>query len=207
MNEFIEKWNTDPRFKTKTKLGLYTLFVVIVAIFAFSTRNTIPTNTLEIINKNKTDDISIEIPEKYSYVINIGINEKKYKYNGNKDSDMEIIDKTYDDITNKYIYQDGRYYKDATVISNIITKEEVYDIIDYNYLNIDTINKYLSVSEEEDGTYLVYLKDIILGNDSEEYITITMDENKTSINYTSLMKLFDKTIENCVVEVIIEEKE
>ena len=28
MKDFIEKWNTDARFKTKIQLGLYTLFVI-----------------------------------------------------------------------------------------------------------------------------------------------------------------------------------
>ena len=44
MKDFLEKWNNDSRFQTKTKLSLYTLFVVLVAIFAISSRNNIETN-------------------------------------------------------------------------------------------------------------------------------------------------------------------
>ena len=38
MQDFIEKWKNEPKFKTKIQLGLYTLFVVVVAVFAVSTR-------------------------------------------------------------------------------------------------------------------------------------------------------------------------
>ena len=44
MQDFIEKWNSDPRYKTKIKLTLYTLFVVFVAIFAVSGNNNIQNN-------------------------------------------------------------------------------------------------------------------------------------------------------------------
>lgn len=208
MKEFIEKWNTDPRFKTKVKLGLYTLFVIIVAIFAFSTRgNVSETLPNDYETENEQDNITVEIPEDSNYAINITINGEEHRYNYVKDSEKEIITKTSNGITDEYIFKDNKYFKNSVTISSIIEKEEVYDIIEYNYINIETINKYLSISNKKDDEYIVYLKDIILGHDSEEYITITIDKNKTSIDYTSLMKLFDNTIENSIVEVIIENEE
>lgn len=207
MQEFIEKWKNEPRFKTKVKLGLYTLFVVIVAIFALSNRGTIYSNTSHSDSDIIIDDPSIEIPDAYNYTINVAINTNIYTYSGTKNKNSETITKTVEDVTHKYIYQDGRYYKESIVINNIISKEEVYDIIDYNYINLDTINKYLSLSKEDNGTYVVYLKDIIIGHESDEYITITKNKNQINIDYTSLMKLFDKTIESSLIEVIIEEIE
>lgn len=207
MNDFLEKWNTDPRFKTKIKLGLYTLFVVIVSIFAFSIRRNVYTEP-DIYNDNNNNDIvSIKIPEKYEYTYNININEKVYKYKGSKDLNTETITKISDDVTSKYVYENDKYYKDSVWIENLVTEEEVYDIIDYNYLKLETINTYLSESIAEEDKYLVYLQDIVLGNNSEQYISITIDKNKTNIDYTSLMKLFDKSIESFLVEVIIEEIE
>ena len=42
MNEFLEKWKKDHRFQVKIKLLLYTLFVVIVAIYAITANNSTP---------------------------------------------------------------------------------------------------------------------------------------------------------------------
>ena len=83
-------------------------------------------------------------------------------------------------------------------------KEEIYDIVNSDYLNLTTINQYLSKSTKIDNQYLVYLKDIILGNNSDDYIQITINENNIDINYTSLVKTFDKSIEKYLVSIKIE---
>ena len=89
----------------------------------------------------------------------------------------------------------------------ITTKDEVYNIIDYNYLNLDIINQYLSKSKIENKKNIVYLKDIILGNTSEEYITISIDDNIVNVDYTALMNNFNKSVEKNIVEIIIEDIE
>ena len=217
MKDFMDKWNNDSKFKTKIKLGLYTLFVVFVAIFAISNRDDIPTNTVDFdtnyndsnndIDINENDTVSIEIPEKYKYTKNIKIDEKKYQYTGTKENEKENITKLKDDVTTNYIYQNNNYYKEENGSYILTTKDEIYDIVGSNYMSLETINQYLSKSVIENNRYLVYLKDIILGNDSEEYIIISIEENKVNIDYTSLMKLFDKSIEKYLIEVIIEEIE
>lgn len=211
MKDFIEKWNSDSKFKTKVKLGLYTLFVVIVSIFALSSRNTnTVTNTIdfndETINQEETIN-TITIPDEYTYTTKITINEKNYQYSGTKDTNKETIIKIVDNENANYIYQESDYYKLQDEQYVLTTKDEVYDIIDYNYLQIETINKYLSKSNKENEMHKVYLKDIVLDNDSDEYITITISENKINIDYTSLIKLFDNNIEKCLIEIVIEEKE
>ena len=212
MNNFIDKWNTNNIFKTKIKLGLYTAFVVIVAIFAFSSRDYGNTNSIidEYSEGDKifgTDTLSLEIPEIYNYTVSISINEENYKYTGFNDVNYKTITKTINGTSTNYIYTNNIYYKDSISQDNMVEKEEIYDIIEYNYINLENINQYLSVSKKEEEKNIVYIKDIILGNDSEDYITIELNENKINIDYTSLMKLFDKTIESCVVEVIIKEVE
>ena len=220
MKDFMEKWNTDSRFKTKVKLGLYTLFVIFVAIFAIANRGDIPQENLEDDtnisaneNNNPNDKVSIEIPKNYNYTINIRRNNNDYQYIGTKTDSTETITKTVLDTTTNYKYEAGNYYKEDNDIYVITTKDEIYDIVNYNYLNLETINQYLSKSIKENNQYLVYLKDIILGNDTEDYITITITNNSISnqsninINYTSLMKIFDNNIENYIVTIKIEEIE
>lgn len=228
MKDFLEKWNTDSRFQTKTKLSLYTLFVVFVAIFAVSSRNNIETNESknqqQTQNNNETNQeqttnnnlqeqdnkklIKIEIPNEYDYKINITINESNYSYNGNKNSIREKITKTKDNISTNYIYENDKYYKENDIENYLLTtKEEVYDVIEYNYIDLETINEYLSKSTKIDNKYIVYLKDIILGNNSMEYITINIDNNNITVDYTKLLNYFDKSINKYLVEIIIEEKE
>lgn len=223
MKDFIDKWNNDPKYKTKIKLTLYTLFVIFVAIFAVSgnrnlennednnylidesssnSQNSKDTNNSENENKN----YEIEIPKEYKYQIEININEKKYNYTGIKKELKETITKESNGISKNYIYENDNYYIEHEDNSYILTnKEEVYDSVEYNYLNIKTINKYLSKSKQINNQFIVYLKDIILGNDSEDYITITKTENNINIDYTSLVSYFNKSINKYIVNIKIEE--
>ena len=84
------------------------------------------------------------------------------------------------------------------------TKDEVYDIVNYNYLNLETINEYLSKATANNNQYLVYLKDIILGNDSEDYFVILINDKTIDIDYTPLMKQFNSKINNYKVTIKIE---
>lgn len=218
MQDFIQKWNNDPRYKTKIKLTLYTLFVVFVAIFAVSANNNIPTNEVNnqqpdentandtIQQENGNNAYKIELPSEYNYQIDIIINEESYKYIGSKNELRENITKESNGTSKNYIYENDSYYVEKETDSYILTnKEEVYDIVEYNYLNVKTINEYLSKSTKIDDKYLVYLKDIILGNDSEEYITITKTDNNINIDYTNLVNYFDKNIEKYLINIKIEE--
>ena len=223
MQDFIEKWNNDPRYKTKIKLTLYTLFVVFVAIFAVSGNNNIQNNEDSNLNatnnqnqnsnneninnnNNQNDTYQIKLPSEYNYQIDININEINHRYIGTKNELRENITKESNGTSKKYIYENDSYYIEKETDSYILTnREEVYDIIDYNYLNVKTINEYLSKSNKVNNQFIVYLKDIILGNDSEEYITIIKSDNNINIDYTKLVNYFDKNIDKYIVNIKIEE--
>lgn len=209
MNEFKKKWNTDRRFQTKIKLLLYTIFVVFVAIFAISNQPSITKDELEdeysedskLLDEH--DDI-IKIPNEYNYTINIIVNDNDYQYTGTKTTKRENITKKINNNIYRYIHENDNYYKEQDGNYILCSKEEIYDIVNLDYLNLATINQYLSKSKKVDNQYLVYLKDIILGNNSDDYIQITINENNIDINYTSLVKTFDKTIEKYLVSIKIE---
>ena len=210
MKDFIEKWNSEPKFKTKVKLGLYTLFMIVVSIFALSTGRNVPVENTSLLDdkiNNKENIVKINVPEKYNYTINITINENNYQYTGKKQRNAEQITKIINDTSTDYLYQGNNYYEKIDEEYMLTTKDEVYNIIDYNYLNLDTINQYLSKSKIENKKNIVYLKDIILGNTSEEYITISIDDNIVNVDYTALMNNFNKSVEKNIVEIIIEDIE
>lgn len=208
MDEFIDKWKKDPKFKAKIKLGLYTLFVVIVSIFALSIRpdeNLTNTPTNDNLKENIQNKSTIEIPDKYEYKINITVNNNYYQYKGIKGNEKETISKTIDNVTTNYLYQNKNYYKEENKQYVLTSKEEVYDVIKYDCINLEIINQYLEKSKKENNIYRTYLKDVMLGNNSEEYITITIDNDEINIDYTSLIKYFDETTEKYLINIEIKE--
>lgn len=211
MKEFIEKWKTDSRFKAKIKLGLYTLFVLFVAILAFSNNNgkTVENITDEYQEKDEqTNDTEtmISVTEEYDYTISVTINEDVYNFEGSKTKEKETITKIFNETENKYIYINNKYYKDDSGIYILTKEENIFEPINKNYIEIDTINEYLKNSKKENGKHIVYLKDIILGNSSDDYIIITISGNKKNINidYTMLMKYFDNNTEKYIINIEIE---
>lgn len=213
MEDFLEKWKSDKRYRTKIKLLAYTIFIIIIFIYAL-TLDTSPRNYEDIsdINNNsikETADI-IKIPEQYEYIIKIKIDDKEYKYSGIQTTEKRTIKKEIDDKVTNYIYQNNQYYlEDSININNYVTttKEEVYDIVNYNYINLTTINEYLKKATKDNNQYLVYLKDIILGNESDRYFVIDINDKNIFVDYTVLMKEFNNNIKTYTVNYEIKEKE
>lgn len=211
MKNFAEKWKSDHIYQTKIKLVLYTLFVVIVAIYAITANKntkTIETDIDELSNKVTTNENIFVIPKEYDYEINITTDNIKYTYVGTKTKTKEMIKKVVAEEETKYIYQNNQYYQEIDNDNYLVTsKEEIYDFLDSNYLNIENINAYLSKSQKLNNQYLVYLKDILLDNDTEDYFVILIDKNNINIDYTPLMKSINKDFSKCNVTIKIEEIE
>lgn len=201
---FKEKWQ-DKRYQAKIKLSGYSIFVVIAIIMilvggATNNKNTIIDNGLE---DNKTikdntdtkDNKLFTIAYPYIIELNYNIDNTKnnitYKYSNNNNE--LLITKTNNDTVTNYKYISNKYYienNDNYILTNI---NKVYDIIDYEYLDIDNINNYLNNATLENGIYKVYLKDIILNNTSDKYITIKLLDNSVEIDYTYLLNTLNNS--------------
>ena len=85
----------------------------------------------------------------------------------------------------------------------ITTKDDVYPYIDYRYLDISNIKQFISIGTKEFNTYKIKLSDLILNSNSEEYITINVDEiNKILIiDYTNLFKLDNESLKKEIVTI------
>lgn len=201
---FKEKWQ-DKRYQAKIKLSGYSIFVVIAIIMilvegATNNKNTIIDNGLE---DNKTIKDNTDTKDNklftinYPYIIelNYNIDNTKnnitYKYSSNNNE--LLITKTNNDTVTNYKYISNKYYvenNDKYILTNI---NKVYDIIDYEYLDIDNINNYLNNATLENDIYKVYLKDIILNNTSNKYITIKLLDNSVEIDYTYLLNILNNS--------------
>lgn len=197
--KFKDKW-LDKKYQAKVKLSGYGIFIfVVIFIIVFGQgSNSISNNDLDNnIDKYEKNDIMFSKPDvnNFAYEIEIitekdDLLEKIYYYGRVLDTYEELIKKIGEKEYN-YRIIDDKYY----VLNNnnyiLTTNEDVYDILDYSYLNIDNINNYLSYSKFVDGKYQVYLEDIILGNDTDLYITMILKGDNISIDYTNLINVLN----------------
>ena len=193
-----EKWN-DKRERAKIELILYAIFFIGVIIFV-RVGNNISNN-----NINTSDNLFIsQINDNYSYDIKININDNNYEYIGKVLGYNSTIEKK-DSNTDEYFYKkNDKYYKldqdNGYILSN---KNDIYDVINYDYMDINNIKEYIKLSTREDNIYKVKISDIILNSSSSDYITIKIDNinNTIEIDYTNLLRINDNNITKAIVNI------
>lgn len=216
---FKEKWQ-DKKYQAKFKLSGYGIFVLIVILMLSigGRTNNNDTNYDNNINDNEQNDnnneeekenkVMFNKPNKKSYTYEIKITTKEnniesnYYYHGNVYEAYEEIIKQIDNISYRYRIKDDKYFTLKNEKYILTTKEEVYDIISYDYLNIDNINNYLSYSKLINNNYRIYLKDIILNVNTDDYIESIIKEDSITIDYTKLINYLEsKTYDSYIVEI------
>lgn len=193
-----EKWN-DKRERAKIELILYTIFFIGVIIFV-RVGNNISNN-----NINTSDNLFIsQINDNYSYDIKININDNNYEYIGKVLGYNSTIEKK-DSNTDEYFYKkNDKYYKldqdNGYILSN---ENDIYNIISYDYMDINNIKEYIKISNNDNGIYKVKISDIILNSSSSDYITIKLDNinNTIEIDYTNLLRINDNNITKAIVTI------
>lgn len=193
-----EKWN-DKRERAKIELLLYAIFFIGVIIFV-RVGNNISNN-----NINTSDNLFIsQINDNYSYDIKININDNNYEYIGKVLGYNSTIEKK-DSNTDEYFYKkNDKYYKldqdNGYILSN---KNDIYDVINYDYMDINNIKEYIKTSNNDNGIYKVKISDIILNSSSSDYITIKLDNinNTIEIDYTNLLRINDNNITKAIVTI------
>lgn len=212
MNDFIKKWNSDKKFKAAIKLLLYFLFFIVVAIYAvLSNKNASQIDTEkniennEIINNQQQKNSIINLGDNYKYTATITINDEQIKYVYSKEQGLLNIKKIRNLIETNYIIENNNYYIKENDNKILTTKDNIYDIVCPNCFDINSINEYLNKGIKENNNYKIYLKDIILAEKGDEYITITTDNNQIYADYTSLLQVFNNQIVKYTVNIKIEE--
>lgn len=193
-----EKWN-DKRERAKIELILYAIFFIGVIIFV-RVGNNISNNNINI-----SDNLFIsQINDNYSYDIKININDNNYEYIGKVLGYNSTIEKKENN-TDEYFYKkNDKYYKldqdNGYILSN---KNDIYDVINYDYMDINNIKEYIKTSNNDNGIYKVKISDIILNSSSSDYITIKIDNinNTIEIDYTNLLRINDNNITKAIVTI------
>lgn len=175
----------DKREKAKLELMLYGIFFLGLIIFL---RIGNISGTSNEVDNNDSIFIS-QISDNYEYNINITINDIVYNYTGKVLGYNEVINRTSRGNIDYFYKKKDMYYKLDSDNGYILTnKKDIYNIIDYDYLDINNIKEYIKISTREGNIYKVKVSDINLSNTKEDHITIKIDNinNTIDIDYTNL---------------------
>lgn len=207
----------DPKEKAKFQLILFAIFIVFtVVIIRITNNDNIKDNKINEINNKQSlsDNILNKISNSYSYNIDIlltkevSLNEYEkinIKYGGIKADYEEIISKSIDNKIFNYYLDNGIYYFIDDVLKPV-SVNEIYDYLDYRYLDLNNIKKYLNISKRINETFFVKINDINSNLDEDKYINITLNQNIEQIDiYIDYTNLFLKDdILNCEVTISID---
>lgn len=188
----LKEMRKDKKGRAIIELCFYFIFFLFIIIFiSISNRS-----NYKIEDNNISSFINV-INDNYEYDIKIKYNDIDYIYNGKILGNNGNIIKKDNDEENNYVIINKKYYKlDDNDNYLLVDKEEVYSLIDYDYLDINNIKYYINNSIKDNDIYKVKLNN---GN----YFTIKIDENNYNIviDYTNLFKLEDSTINNVIVDI------
>lgn len=190
----------DKRERAKLELLFYGIFFLAIIVFTriLSGYNDVP-------KVNDTKSFINEITDNYEYNIDININNNKYKYYGkrlgNNMSINKVIDNKYD-----YFYKMGNKYYILDNNGNYIltSVENIYNYIDYRYLDISNIKEYIKLGTKDNNNYNIKVSDLILNNNNNtNTITISIDElnNTITLDYTELFKIDNNNLNKEIVTI------
>lgn len=232
LKDFYQRFRNDKRFHAKVELVVYVVFIVVIILVvnfanlssdsSYSSNNAIDnlSDSNDNITEEEMQDLYNELDYNYEASIEVTTikdeiisNDSYIFYSYSKDKDLNIIKISSDKNYNYKLTDTGEYYNvDEDVKS--VEENEIFDLIPYKYLNLENIQKYISKGTSEYTTnysngdklvsYKIYIKDILLDNSDEGFITINVSTNSDSvtidIDYTDLLKGDD--IDTCNVKVI-----
>ena len=183
-------------------LGGFLVILVLFIILGLSIRNNIDkidfdNNNTNKDNTNKDNTNKDNNDSEYTYDISYKIEDKtnlcKYKIT-TKDNYIYIV-KTINDVISNYVSYNGYYYLIEDNDYRLAYEKEVFDIIPYQFLDINNINNYIKLGTEKNDNivkrYNIKIKDITLLDNTDD-ITINLIGNDYEIDYTNLLKLYDK---------------
>lgn len=190
----------DKRERAKIELILYGIFFLGVIIFV----RIIGSMSSGIEDSNiEKESFIFTISDNYEYDMVINKNDNIYEYYGKVLGNNSTINLRETDKEKTYYFTNKKYYvlKDNEYI--LTSEEDVYPYIDYYYLSVDNIKEYIHMATKEGEVYKLKLSDIVLNNNSEDYIEIFINEGDKNIviDYTALFKLMGQDIDKLLVNI------
>ena len=242
-HSFLERYKSDKRFSAVVQLGGYGVFLFGLIIYlnissiggdSYTGNNVIGNTVGSGIKENPSlDDASLleKLSDNYSYDIKIGYKKKSMDTTNNKEVEIEhgirYSGKSYDNKleinkdrdNNTYLYYrvDDKYYSMIDNITSNVKGNEVYDVINNKYIEIDKIIELINESSLDHVTNFsngkkeyVYHYNVLSPNSSnnlDNIVEIRIVENNgildIDIDYTNLVKELDSTIVSLELAAIV----
>lgn len=195
MKDWLGSLGSSSKFDTLVKLALYSLFVFI-AIIVINTADVKDNNNDKVednqpeINQSST----LIIPDNYNYKYIITLDDNIYSYQGSYALGVDTFKKNIDNKIVNYKFEDGKYYLLEKEKYIETSQEQVFDIVDYEYLDVKKIKYYFDNAKLDGNYYYVYLKDQITGNDTDKYIKMEVENGKIMMDYSKISDVYDSFI-------------
>ncbi len=217
-SEFIEKYKTDEKYRAKTKLIGYGIFIaILILIVDIASINSSSSENIISLNKEKNSETNEKevlteenllnrINDNYEYIIQIHLskeNEEDITYTGKRYKEDIEINKTYQSTTEKYIKNKEKYYRENNGQYEEITPTTIFDKVSEKYIQLSEVKTLISKAilnhetkystGKKEYVYDLKVKDIIKSHQDLDTIEITVtEENNTLTIETDITKLLEK---------------
>ena len=230
LKEFLDKYKNDKKYNAKVQLIGYGILIAIIIIYLNihsaqlttykreTPSRTNRTNNITTNQENKNETLLEKIDKNYQYDIKIHNKnkeeEKEVHYYGKRYQNNTEITREIDGTTTNYYKVDARYYTKVNDNFEIAKQEDIYNIVEKEYIELEDIKEYINLASLDHKTeysngkkeyvYHLPVKEVIKsyqGTDKVE-INITEENNNLTIkiDYTNLIKEITKETEECTVE-------
>ena len=228
---FIKKYKSDKKYKAQVQLIGYVILIFIIILFinVSSTGNTPlndnPSSEIEqndnLNNTEEKKSLLETINDNYQYDISVNLirtNDEitTYNYLGKSYNNTLEINKNINGNIVTYQKIDDYYYKKEETDNILVAKEEIYDLISSEYIELNNLLTYINTASLDHVTnysngkkefgYNLYIKDIVMNNQTNDVVNIkVIEENETltiMADYSNLIKETNATIKECKVEYI-----
>jgi len=242
---FIDKMKNDKKYSAKVQLFGWFIFVAILVIglnlSSISGNNSSDNNMLGNMNVgNDEDDLTVKsndllkkVRDNYSYSVVINIDRKSMNVDTNEEVIVEEVihysGKSYGNkleikkevrgISILYYKVDNNYYSMIDNITSNVGENVVYDVIDGNYIELNSILNLINKSSldyvtefssgKKESLYRLKVKDIIGEFNNEAVIEFnTIEENgvlNIIIDYSNFFRVNNNSIDGCKVNITVTE--
>jgi len=193
--KFKKVWD-NPKYNALIKMGVYGVIILIIFIYLGITNAFRDNSTYEIIMNDNNIINTLNNNYAFNYQIDIfdGNNYLNYIYEGKVKDNKAIMNKINNKTITNYYQENDNYYMKDNDNYVLVSRDSVYDVIDYKYLDLANIKTYLKLGKEVNNVIQIDVKDIVLNSRTEDYITIEITSNVININYTNLIKIDNPNI-------------
>lgn len=194
----------DKRERAKIELILYGVFFLVVIIFVrfMSDGNTNIDNNNDVKNSDSSNFLDM-IDNNYEYDMIITYGDSIYEYYGAILGNNGTVNIKDGNNIYSYFKSNNKYYVKENGEYILTSEDNIFSDVGQYYLDVKNIRQYLDMAIYNDGVYSVKVSDILLNNDSDSYVVISVNDgdNNVIIDYSELFRITTGKDINVIVNI------